>query len=64
MTQAPKRKGPFFGFVVWNPKRGTIVVDHDSDAIAWDTDSEALQHVRDDVVGDEVRRVELSFLNP
>ena len=30
------KTGPFFGYVVWNPKRGTIVVDHDSNAIVWD----------------------------
>ena len=56
MSGEPKT-GPFFGYVVWNPKRGTIVVDHESDAIVWDTDSEAAQHIRDDVTGDEVRRV-------
>ncbi len=62
MSISNPKTGPFFGYVVWNPKRGTIVVDHDSDAIVWDTDSEAAQHMRDDALGDEVRRVQLQFL--
>lgn len=62
MTGNPKT-GPFYGYVVWNPKRGTIVVDYDTNAMVWDSDSEAAQHMRDDAVGDEVRRVLLQFLD-
>lgn len=63
MPKGEPKTGPFCGYVVWNPKRGTIVVDHDSNAIVWDTDSEAAQHVRDDQPDDEVRRVKLQFFN-
>lgn len=57
------RDGPFFGWIVWNDQRKTMVVDHDTQAFVWDDESSASEHVRDDVPGDEPRRIQIMFLD-
>lgn len=55
-------EGPFFGYVVWNAKRKSVVIDHDSTAFVWDDQALAEDHMRHGEA-DEVRYVEIKFTN-
>lgn len=54
------RKGPFFGYVIYNKKRNSVVVDHDTAAFVWDDQAMAEEHMREGE-DDEPRYVEIVF---
>lgn len=54
---------PFYGWVVFNKKRKTLVLEDDTEAFVWDSQGAAQEHVREGE-DDELRYVQISFVNP
>lgn len=54
---------PFYGWVVFNKTRKTMVLEDDTEAFVWDSQEAAREHMREGH-DDEPRYVQISFVNP
>lgn len=54
----------FYGWVVFNKKRRSVVLDHDTEAFVWDSQEAAEAHKREDEgADDELRYVQIYFVD-
>jgi hypothetical protein len=55
-------RGPFFGYVIYNKKRESVVLDTDTTAFVWDDQAIAEDHMRegedDEVIYVRIERAE------